>query len=289
MDSVKQLVRLGSCDEKVMPTFSVFVSNMPKTKSRASGSIQQTIENSQALILAGGLGTRLRPAFHGGPKSLAPIAGRLFLEYLLIWLRSAGIKELILCVGYEKDQIRNWLVDGAAWGLHVTYSVEKTLLGTAGAIKLAAELISAPYCLVVNGDSFLDVNLAEMYQFHVRHRALATLALARVPDSARYGTVQLDRLGLVTAFQEKKQNLASQDDSPPRRCPQLINGGVYLLEKRFLDLIPPGKAISLETEVFPTLVGKNLYGFVTDGFFIDIGVPAEYQRAQSELPKRFPI
>ena len=107
---------------------------MPNIKSLPSTRIRRIIENSQALILAGGLGTRLRPAFNGGPKSLAPIGDHFFLEYLLIWLRSAGIKELILCVGYEKDQIQNWLVDGAAWELRVTYSVEETLLGTAGAL-----------------------------------------------------------------------------------------------------------------------------------------------------------
>jgi NDP-sugar pyrophosphorylase family protein len=261
---------------------------MPNTKSRNSGRIPRIIESTQALILAGGLGTRLRPVFNGGPKSLAPIGGRLFLEYLLIWLRSAGIKELTLCVGYENEQIQNWLVDGARWGLHVTYSVEKTLLGTAGALKHAEKLISLPHCLVVNGDSFLDVNLAEMFGFHVRHRALATLALARVPNSARYGTVQLNRLGRVIAFREKKQNLVSQDNSPRgRRSSQLINGGVYLMEKQFISAIPSHKAISLEAETFPALVGKILYGFVTDGYFIDIGVPADYERAQSELPRRF--
>jgi NDP-sugar pyrophosphorylase family protein len=263
---------------------------MPNTKSHNSARIAGIIENSQALILAGGLGTRLRPVFNGGPKSLAPIGDRLFLEYLLIWLRSAGIKELILCVGYEKEQIQNWLVDGARWGLHITYSVERTLLGTAGALKHAEKLISMPHCLVVNGDSFLDVNLAQMFRFHVRRRALATLAVACVRNSARYGTVQLDRSGNVIAFQEKKQNLVSQDNSPsgPGR-PQLINGGVYLLEKHFFDVIPPRKAISLETQIFPALVGKNLYGFVTDGYFIDIGVPADYEKAQCELPKRFRV
>lgn len=262
---------------------------MPNIKDRTSPRIRRVIENSQALILAGGLGTRLRPVFNGGPKSLAPIGGRLFLEYLLIWLRSAGIKELVLCVGYQKDQIQNWLFDGAKWGLRVRYSVEETLLGTAGAIKRAEKLISMPYCLVVNGDSFLDVNLTEMYRSHVRHRALATLALAHVRDSSRYGIVHLDRLGRVIAFQEKKPNLVGQDDLPLHRQPQLINGGVYLLEKRFFDVIPPLKPISLEREIFPALVGKNLYGFVTDGYFIDIGVPADYERAQSELPTRFRV
>jgi NDP-sugar pyrophosphorylase family protein len=252
--------------------------------------VRRITENLQAIILAGGLGTRLRPAFNGGPKSLAPVGGRFFLEYLLIWLRSAGIKDLILCVGYEKDQIQNWLDDGAAWGLRVTYSVEEILLGTAGAIKNAEKLISMPYCLVLNGDSFLNVNLEEMYRFHMRHKGLATLALARVADSARYGSVRLGRSGQVTAFQEKKQNLTNPYNSAPKRQrPEIINGGVYLFEKQFVGHIPPGKVVSLETQIFPTLVGKNLYGFVTDSYFIDIGVPADYARAQTELPKRFRV
>jgi NDP-sugar pyrophosphorylase family protein len=244
-----------------------------------------SLENCPALILAGGLGTRLRAAFGDGPKSMAPVAGRHFLEYLLFWLRSAGIKDLILCVGYQKTQIQDWLGDGGHWGLRVRYSEEKELLGTAGALKLAADLVFAETCFVVNGDSFLSVNLSKMCQFHTVRGALATVAVARVRNSVRYGTVQLDRSGRITAFHEKSK--ASRRGVTKRGRLQLINGGVYLFQKRFFDVIPSGRVISLEKEIFPELLDRKLYGFATSGYFIDIGVPADFKRAQTELPKRF--
>jgi NDP-sugar pyrophosphorylase family protein len=216
---------------------------------------------------------------------MAPVGGRYFLEYLLVWLRSAGIRELILCVGYRNSQIRKWLGDGRHWGLHVRYSVERNLLGTAGALKLAARMVTAERCLVLNGDSFLGVDLQEMYRFHRSHGALATIAIARVRDSVRYGTVQLGRDGQITAFRQKNTEPGSHP--APRGRFHLINGGVYLLEKRFFGAIPPAKAFSLEKEIIPRLVNRKLYGFVTRGYFIDIGVPADFEKAQVELPGRF--
>src|SRR5258708_17243182 len=124
------------------------------------------LEMCSALVLAGGLGTRLRSVFDGAPKCMAPVAGRYFLEYLLDWLRSFNIKDLILCVGHKSDQIQNWLGNGSKWGVHVRYSVEEELLGTGGALKLAGKLLSGELCLVVNGDSFLNVDLQEMHRFH---------------------------------------------------------------------------------------------------------------------------
>lgn len=238
-----------------------------------------------ALVLAGGLGTRLRAAFGSGPKCMAPVGGRYFLEYLLAWLRSAGIKELILCVGYKRSQIRNWLGDGSKWGFHVQYSLEEKPLGTAGALKHAARLLTSDVCLVLNGDSFLGVDLREMYRFHRRHGAIATIALARVRNAVRYGTVQLDRRRRIVAFFEKTPGLSK--DPAPRGGVQLINGGVYLVKKQLFDAILPAKPISLEKEVFRKLVGGHLYGFITRGYFIDIGVPSDFARAQAELPNRF--
>ena len=238
-----------------------------------------------AIILAGGLGMRLRAAFSDGPKCLAPIGNRPFLEYLLVWLRSAGVRELILCVGYKRSQIRNWLGDGKKWGFHVQYSLEEKPLGTAGALRHAARLVTSDACLVLNGDSFLSVDLREMYRFHRIHRALATIAIARVGNSARYGTVRLERKGRIVAFCEKHPETVKKATS--RRGVQSINGGVYLVKKQLFDAIPPAQPMSLEKEVFPKLVGANLYGFVTRGYFIDIGVPADFARAQSELAKRY--
>lgn len=260
---------------------------MLNAKRSKRGSVEAPIEGSQALILAGGLGKRLRAAFDTGPKSMAPVGDRRFLEYLLVWLRSAGMRDLILCVGYRKNQIQSWLRDGSDWGLRIRYSEEKRLLGTGGALKQAEEMLSTQDCLVVNGDSFLDVDLREMYRFHQRHNALATIAIARVRNSARYGTVQLDHTEKIVAFQEKRENVKTKGHSLSPAGKQLINGGVYLFQRRFFDSIPARRAISLEREIFPRLVGGGLYGFVTRGYFIDIGVPSDFERAQTELRKRF--
>ncbi len=258
---------------------------MLTAKSRRSLSAH-SIAECQVLILAGGRGTRLRSSFRTGPKSMAPVGKRPFLAYLLRWLHDAGLRDVIVCVGYKKAQIQSWLGDGHNWGLRVKYSEEKKLLGTAGALKRAGKLVSSPLCLVVNGDSFLDANLRAMFRFHRQRRALATIALARVPDSTRYGAVTLDRSRRIIAFQEKEKNLPEKiDRASPRRF-QLINGGVYLLKKQVLAAIPPRRAVSLEKEIFPGIAGHRLYGFVTQGYFIDIGVPADFARAQTELPRR---
>lgn len=218
---------------------------------------------------------------------MAPVGGRRFLEYLLLWLHSAGIRDLILCVGYKGDQVRNWLGSGSQRGLRIRYSIEKELRGTAGAVRLAARMVKAPTCIVLNGDSFLEVNLQEMCRFHQSKKALATIALAGVPDAARYGGVRLDRNGRIIAFTEKGEALTKSGCARHRL--QLINGGVYVLQRRFLSSIPARKTVSLEKQSFPALAGGSLYGFVTHGFFIDIGAPADYVRAQTELPKRFSI
>ncbi len=243
-----------------------------------------TLDSCPALVLAGGLGTRLREVFSDGPKCMAPVAGRPFLEYLLDLLRSAGIKDVTLCVGYKNDQIRAWVGDGSRWGLRVRYSVEKDLLGTAGAVRLAARLIKARSCIVLNGDSFLEVDLGEMLAFHRSHKALATLALARVPDARRYGGVRLRRDGKISAFLEKAETKLAPASS--RSAPRLINGGVYVLQRRFIESIPTEKPVSLEKEIFPRMADGKLFGFVTQGFFIDIGVPTDYARAQTEFARR---
>lgn len=243
------------------------------------------VASCPALILAGGLGARLRPVYNRGPKCLAPVGGRPFLEYLLRWIQSAGVQDLILCVGHKRAQIRNWLRDGSRWGLSVRYCVERELRGTAGALRLAARMTEAPDCLALNGDSMLEVNLQEMWRFHRSQQALATIALARVRDTARYGGVRVVGDGRIAAFREKGGGAAGTPSRHQRY--QLINGGVYLLQRRFFDLIPAGRAVSIEKEIFPALAGRKLYGFVTKGFFIDIGVPADYARAQTELPERF--
>jgi D-glycero-alpha-D-manno-heptose 1-phosphate guanylyltransferase len=243
-----------------------------------------SLKNCPALVLAGGLGTRLRSAYADGPKCMAPVGGRRFLEYLLLWLRNAGLREVVLCAGHKASQLRNWIGDGSNWEMCVRYSVEHAPLGTAGGLKQAEELITAESFFVLNGDSFLDVDLHEMYRFHLTHRALATMAVVHQQQASRYGTVEMNHQGEIVAFQEKDARVRNDLDGSG-----LINGGVYLFRRKLLDLIPSGKALSLEREVFPSLTPTNLHGFVTSTYFIDIGIPADLERAQSELPRRFPL
>jgi NDP-sugar pyrophosphorylase family protein len=240
-----------------------------------------------ALILAGGLGKRLRAAYAAGPKSLAPVGRQPFLDYLLKWLRAEGVEDVILCVGYKRSRIRRHVGSGRKWGLRVRYSIEKKLLGTAGAVKKAGEMLAGERVFVVNGDTFLDVNLRKMSAFHRDQKGWATLAVARVADARRFGTLQLDPRGRVTVFLEKSASGADDTCACPRRQ---INGGVYLFEKKLFSRIPARGQVSLEKEVFPRLLlEKRLFGFVTDGYFLDIGVTDDFRRAQTELPERFRI
>ena len=240
------------------------------------------MENEKlAVVLAGGLGTRLRPVYRQGPKSMAPVAGRPFLEYLLLWLRSAGIGRVILCVGYKRLPIERWFGRGKKWGLEIAYAVEQEPLGTAGALKAAEKLINTESFFVLNGDSFLDVDLRAMSEFHHHQNSRATIALAQVKDPDRYGSVSCDPQGRVVGFVEKGGAPEDSRDAP------YINGGVYLLDRKILKDIPAGRAVSIEKEIFPALVGGDLYGFPASGYFVDIGVPHDFERAQLEFPKRF--
>jgi D-glycero-alpha-D-manno-heptose 1-phosphate guanylyltransferase len=215
------------------------------------------------------------------------VGRRPFLDYLLKWLRSEGVQEIILCVGFKRSLIQRYVGSGRKWGLRVRYSIEQKLLGTAGAVKKGGEMLGGASVFVINGDTFLDVNLREMNAFHQAQKGSATLAVASVADARRFGTLRLDAHGRVTAFLEKSAGHANDTCARPM---WKINGGVYLFEKKLLRSIPSRKQVSLEKEVFPRLLRKKgLFGFATDGYFLDIGVPDDFRRAQSELPERFRI
>jgi NDP-sugar pyrophosphorylase family protein len=227
----------------------------------------------QAVILAGGLGTRLGPLVAGSTKPLAPVAGRPFLEYLLLQLRKGGIADVVLCVGHRGDLVREHFGSGTPWGLTLTYSWERELRGTGGAVKLAEPLLRGDDFLVLNGDSLFDVPLADLTAFHRHRGALATLALARAEDARRFGTVALGPAGEVVRFVEKGQAESGGG---------LINGGVYVFRRAVLDEIPAGRPVSLEREVFPALVGRGLYGLARDGYFVDIGIPETLARVRAD-------
>lgn len=245
---------------------------------------QRTPQFPPAVILAGGLGTRLRSVYSDGPKSLAPVNGRPFLDYLLGWLRSEGVRETVLCVGYKRSQIEDFVQDGEQWGLRARYSIEEELLGTAGAIKNAEPLFSGERAFVLNGDTFLEVNLSEMLDFHRRKESRATLAVTFAKDKTRYGGLELNAEGRITSFSEKTEG---SESSGAGNGETSINGGVYLIEREALSQIPPNIVVSLEKDLLPKLVARGaVFGFRTRGYFLDIGVPDDFERAQLELPER---
>ena len=229
-----------------------------------------TTTNVKAVLLVGGLGTRLRAVVPSAPKPLALVGDRPFLELLIRQLAGQGIRHLIMCSGYLADQIESEFGDGGNLGVTIEYSKEPQPLGTAGAVKFAERFLrDVPEFLVMNGDSFLELDLCRLVQFHRTHGGLATMAVVSVENAGRYGTVHLDTSDRVTDFCEK-----TGDDSPG-----LINAGVYVFNRAILERIPAGP-VSLEKDVFPRLLDQGVYAERERGMFIDIGTPADYAHAQ---------
>jgi NDP-sugar pyrophosphorylase family protein len=195
---------------------------------------------------------------------------------LFSFFQVQGVKEFIVCTGHGGDSIRGYFGEGKGLGLSIQYTAERELLGTGGAIKLAEKWIDSEQFLVGNGDTYFEVNLADMLRFHESHGGIGTLALACKEDPGRYGKVFCDRDGRITSFQEKAEGRESG----------YINGGLYAFRKGLFRHIAPNRPCSLEREILPSLIGEGLYGFPVDGYFIDIGVPEDYEKAKKELPLR---
>jgi D-glycero-alpha-D-manno-heptose 1-phosphate guanylyltransferase len=228
------------------------------------------IDNVKAVLLVGGLGSRLRPVLPSTPKALASVGNRPFLELLVVQLRSQGIRRLVMCTGHLAGQIEEQFGDGRAFDITVEYSREERPLGTAGAIGLAKHLLQdVPEFLVMNGDSFLEVDFHNLIDFHRDRQAAATIAVRRVENARRYGTVHVGAGSRVTGFAEKKDS----------DLPGVVNGGVYVFNRDVLQSISETSG-SLEKDVFPQLLAEGVYAQEQHGMFIDIGTPADYQRAQ---------
>jgi D-glycero-alpha-D-manno-heptose 1-phosphate guanylyltransferase len=230
----------------------------------------------QAIVLAGGLGTRLRGVVPDLPKPMAPVAGRPFLAWVLDPLVDAGFERVVLAVGYRHELIRDHF--GASYhGMPLRYSVEERPLGTGGASRLAADQVDSDAVFVLNGDTFVDVDHRAMAAAHARASAAMSIAVHRVPDAARYGALEVEA-GRVRGFVEKG-----------RAGPGLINAGTYLLSAALIDTIPPDHVFSLEQELLvPRVAELRPLAFVTEGLFIDIGVPEDYARAQALFARDAP-
>ncbi len=229
----------------------------------------------QALILAGGEGTRLRPLTSTIPKPVVPLVDRPFVAYMLQWLRRHGVDDVIMSCGFLAAGVRNVLGDGSAFGISLRYVEEPEPLGTGGAVRFAQELLDERF-LVLNGDVLCDLDLTEQIAQHERTGARATLALAGVDDPSGYGLVRLDDARRVTEFLEKPP--ADVTDS------RLISAGAYVLQREALELLPPAATpASIERELFPRLIGAGLYGFASESYWLDIGTPERYLQATFDI------
>jgi mannose-1-phosphate guanylyltransferase len=221
----------------------------------------------QALILAGGEGTRLRPLTSTVPKPVVPLVDRPFIRFMLDWLRSHGVDDVVMSCGHLASGVRNVLGDGSALGIRLRYVEEPRPLGTGGALKYAEPLLAERF-LMLNGDVLTDLDLTAQLEQHERTGATATLALTPVEDPSAYGLVRTLENGEVTEFVEKP--------SPDQIDTRNISAGAYVLERRVLELLEPDEPASIERDVFPRLVGDGLYGCVSDGYWLDIGTPERY-------------
>ena len=235
------------------------------------------LKDTPILVLAGGLGTRLRPLTDDLPKVLVPALGRPFLEHVLEDLQRQGFSDFVLSVGFLADQVEGHFGRGERLGCRIRYVREEAPLGTGGAIRLAAPRLGRRF-VVVNGDTLLEVDLAAMLAHHAASGLDLTLATVTVPDRGRYGAVHLER-GRVVRFDEKRPGAGAGP----------INGGVCVMERRLLDDAPPG-AFSLERELLPRKVGA-IAAFEVDGFFVDMGTHealADLDRALARYLERRP-
>lgn len=229
----------------------------------------------QALILAGGEGTRLRPLTSTMPKPVVPLANQPFITFMIQWLRGHGVDDVVLSCGFLAEGVRRVLGDGQALGVRIRYVEEPSALGTGGALAYAGELLEQRF-LMLNGDVLCDFDLGAQLAQHEQTGARATIALCPVEDPSMYGLVRMREDQSVSEFVEKP--------SPEEVDTDLVNAGIYVLERSILDeMAPAGTNISIEREVFPKLVERGLYGFVGEGYWLDIGTPERYLQGTFDI------
>jgi mannose-1-phosphate guanylyltransferase len=230
----------------------------------------------QALILAGGEGTRLRPLTLTTPKPAIQLVDRPFLRHMIDWVGRHGVDEVFVASGFGADALRDALGDGGDDGPRIAYLQEAEPLGTGGPLRFAADRGALDErFLVLNGDVLTDLDLGELMRAHTDTGAVATLALHSVDDPTAYGLVRRTATGEVLEFVEKPD----PDDIDTSE----ISAGAYVIERSVIELIPEGRMVSIEREVFPRLVGRGLYGHGLDGYWMDIGTPERYLQATHDI------
>ncbi len=235
-------------------------------KARSGGNKGHALSDIDVVILAGGLGTRLRSVVSDRPKVMADMGGKPFLDLLVEYLRGAGFGRIILSVGHLKDQVKDHYA-----GKGILFAEEEEPLGTGGGVKNTERLVLSDPFFVMNGDSWLPagIDLRALHDFHRENDALVTLALARPRNEKDYGAVFMDKNSRISRFNEK---LKEKGD-------HFLNAGVYVMNREIFSRMPSG-SFSLEVDFFPKLVGDAFYGFPAEGEVVDIGTPERYEAAK---------
>jgi mannose-1-phosphate guanylyltransferase len=229
-----------------------------------------------AILLVGGFGTRLMPLTKNTPKPMLTVAGLPVTEHQIAMAKAAGITEIVLATSYLSEIFTPYFGNGSQWGISIKYAVEKEPLGTGGAIRNAAQLLTSDESIVIlNGDVLSSHNLSEQIRQHQEHDADVTLHLTEVEDARAFGCVPTDGTGRVTAFLEKMDNPVTNQ----------INAGCYVFNPRVLSSIPLNTVVSVERETFPQLVSNNaaVYGYVENAYWLDIGTPRALLKASKDI------
>ncbi|MFH0947868.1 MAG: NDP-sugar synthase [Elusimicrobiota bacterium] len=230
----------------------------------------------KAIILIGGFGTRLRPLTCNTPKPLLPVLNKPFSLYQIELLKKYGIKDIILCMAYLPSEFKKYFGDGKKFGVKISYAVEKTPLGTGGAIKNAEKFVDDSV-IIFNGDVLTEINLAKLVQFHKKKKSKVTVSLIRVPDPTSFGLVETAKDGKILQFLEKPSISQITVDT--------VNAGTYIFEPEIFKEMPLDVIYSVERELFPTLLNKKIpfYGYIYSAYWIDIGTTEKYLQIHNDL------
>ncbi|WP_027094481.1 nucleotidyltransferase family protein [Cohnella thermotolerans] len=237
----------------------------------------------KALLLAGGLGTRLRPLTENMPKPMALVGNRPWLEHLILHYKQQGIDSFVIAVKHYRQIIESYFGDGSKLGVSIDYAVEKDLLGTAGAIKNAEPLLGDRF-IVVNADIIHHIDLKSAIRFHDDHDGMVTICLTKVEDPSSYGVVEMGEADRIRSFVEKPK----AGEAPSN----WVNAGIYIMDRAVLGYIPSGRAVSIEKETFPLLIrnGSGVYGHRMNGYWMDMGTTERYRQLHWDvLDRRFPL
>lgn len=231
----------------------------------------------KAVILAGGFGTRIRPLTCLNPKPMLPLVNKPFMHNFISWIKSHGVKDIILSTGYLPKVFEDYFGDGSNFGVKLTYVTEEVPLGTCGAVKNVENYLGNECFMVFNGDVLSGINLTEMMRYHKDKKSDITIALTSVEDPTSYGLVPLYPDGRVEKFLEKP----SWDEITTN----LINAGTYIIERNLLDLVPPKENYSFERGLFPNAleIGYRIYGHVSDAYWLDLGTPEKFLQAHKDI------